>query len=113
MRTLIWVGSSGLRLKRCAPHSAQKHFSKPPSGWRQALTSSSPATSRNVRPSIRTCADAAVPVRRWHRVQWQYPASWAGSVSSKRTPPHRQPPEVEGSVSSDLEDVEAVAADLQ
>ena len=29
---LICVGSSGLRLNRCAPHSRQKHFSNPPSG---------------------------------------------------------------------------------
>ena len=42
--------------------------------------------------------EAAVPVRRWQRVQWQYPAARAGSVSSKRTPPHRQRPVIEGSV---------------
>jgi predicted phosphodiesterase len=36
--------------------------------------------------------DAAVPVRRWQRLQWQYPAETSGSVTSKRTPPHRQPP---------------------
>jgi hypothetical protein len=27
-------------------------------------------------------ADAAVPVRRWQRVQWQYPAETGGSVTS-------------------------------
>jgi hypothetical protein len=26
--------------------------------------------------------DAAVPVRRWQRVQWQYPADWGGAVTS-------------------------------
>jgi hypothetical protein len=53
-----WVESSGLRLKRCAPHSRQKNFS-------------SPCSNRNVRPSIRACAEAARPVRRWQRVQGQ------------------------------------------
>src|SRR2546422_5926827 len=41
---------------------------------------------------MRACADAAAPVRRWQRVQWQYPADTSGSETSKRTPPHRQPP---------------------
>ena len=41
---------------------------------------------------MRACAEAAVPVRRWQRVQWQYPADSSGSVTSKRTPPQRQPP---------------------
>jgi hypothetical protein len=35
------------------------------------LTSSSPWSNLKVRPSIRACAEAAVPVRRWQRVQWQ------------------------------------------
>jgi hypothetical protein len=60
-----------LRLNRCDPHSRQKHFSKPPSGWRQHFKSSVPLSSRNVRPSILAWAEDAVPVRRWHRVQWQ------------------------------------------
>jgi hypothetical protein len=30
---------------------------------------SSPCSNRNVRPSIRACAEAARPVRRWQRVQ--------------------------------------------
>ncbi len=67
---LICVGSSGLRLKRCAPHSRQKHLAKP-SGGSQHATCSSPASSRKVRPSIRAYADIAPPVRRWQRVQWQ------------------------------------------
>ena len=71
MRTLIWLGSSGLRLNRCEPHTPQKHFSKPPSGWRQVRSACSPASSLKVRPSILACADTAEPVRRWQRVQWQ------------------------------------------
>jgi purine-binding chemotaxis protein CheW len=42
--------------------------------------------------TMRACADAAVPVRRWQRVQWQYEANCGASLTSKRTPPHRQPP---------------------
>ncbi len=42
--------------------------------------------------AIRACADAPVPVLRWHRVQWQYPALSGRSVTSKRTPPHMQCP---------------------
>ena len=52
---------------------------------------------------MRADGAAAVPVRRWQRVQWQYPAETSGSVTSKRTPPHMQPP-VRGS--------EAIAATL-
>ena len=68
---LICAESSGLRLKRCEPQIPQKHFSNPPSGWRHAASDSSPAVRRNVRPSMRACAEDAVPVRRWQRVQWQ------------------------------------------
>jgi hypothetical protein len=35
---------------------------------------------------------APVPVRRWHRWQWQYTATTSGSVTSKRMPPQLQPP---------------------
>jgi hypothetical protein len=41
-----------------------------------------------------------VPVRRWHRVQWQYPASNSGSVISNRTDPHRQPPVVASDIAA-------------
>ena len=41
---------------------------------------------------MRTLAEAAVPVRRWQRVQWQYDAESGASVTSNRTPPQRQPP---------------------
>jgi hypothetical protein len=33
--------------------------------------SSSPAVMRSDPEAIRADAEAAVPVRRWHRVQWQ------------------------------------------
>jgi hypothetical protein len=42
--------------------------------------------------STRAFADAAVPVRRWQRVQWQYDAETNGAVSSKRTAPHPHEP---------------------
>lgn len=42
--------------------------------------------------TIRADTAAALPVRRWQRVQWQYAADTSGSVISKRTPPQRQPP---------------------
>jgi len=33
-----------------------------------------------------------VPVRRWQRVQWQYPAMTGGAVISQRAFPQKQPP---------------------
>jgi len=56
------------------------------------LTSSSPCRKRSEPGSIRACADAAVPDRRWQRVQWQYVIETGGSASSNRTPPQRHPP---------------------
>ena len=67
-RTLIWEGSAGLRLKRLEPHSPQKSFSKPPAG-RYERTDSSPSSSLRAAPSIRACAEAALPVLRRHREQ--------------------------------------------
>ncbi len=43
---------------------------------------------------MRACAEVAPPVRRWQRVQWQYPAWRGASLSSNRTAPHRQPPPI-------------------
>ena len=60
-------GVVGVAAEEVRPHSPQKHFSKPPSAWRHARTSSSPWTNRKVRPSMRACADAAPPVRFWQR----------------------------------------------
>jgi hypothetical protein len=55
----------------------QKHFGQPPLG-RYSPTSSAPATMRNDPGTVRACAEAAVPVRRWQRVQWQYDAETSG-----------------------------------
>ena len=81
MRTLQIV-PSGCRLKSAPPQSAQKHFSKPWSGGCQPRTSSAPWTNRSDPGAMRTCTDAAVPVLRWQRVQWQYVIFWSGSVIS-------------------------------
>jgi len=48
----------------------EKCFSKPPSGA-HARTRSAPATIVKEPGATRACAEAAVPVRRWQRVQWQ------------------------------------------
>src|ERR1700758_3288830 len=90
-RTLPISPVSGERLQSALPHSVQKHFGQPSSGL-NAFTRSSPASSRNDPGASLACADAAVPVRRWHRVQWQYPALRGRSDTSKRTPPHMQCP---------------------
>jgi hypothetical protein len=37
---------------------------------------------RNAPGATRAWADAAVPLRRWQRVQWQYEAETRGSVTS-------------------------------
>jgi hypothetical protein len=73
---------SGLRLKSWLPQFEQKHFSKPSSGGFQPLTSSSPWTKRSEPGAMRACGDAAVPVRRWQRVQWQYVIASNGAVIS-------------------------------
>ena len=70
MRTVICAGSAWLWLKSAEPHSGQKSFAHP-SGGRNARTTSSPCTKRRLPGSISAWAEAAVPVRRWHRVQWQ------------------------------------------
>ena len=67
---LISRASVGLRLNRLDPQSAQKSFSKPRSGA-NARTRCSPSVTRRRSPSTRTCTEAAVPVRRLQRVQWQ------------------------------------------
>ena len=64
------AGSAWLWLKSAEPHSGQKSFAHP-SGGRNARTTSSPCTMRRLPGSISACAEAAVPVRRWQRVQWQ------------------------------------------
>ena len=64
------TGGSPPRLKRAEPQSPQKTFSAPPSGS-QERRCSSPETTVNDSGDVRPLADAAVPVRRWQRVQWQ------------------------------------------
>jgi Rrf2 family protein len=93
-------------IEQTEAHAVQKHFGQPSSGA-YAFTSSSPASIRNEPGATRACADAAVPVLRWHRVQWQYPALSGRSVTSKLTPPHRQWP-VYGGPLTPLHDNQAV-----
>src|SRR5438094_7538731 len=90
-RTLFTSGSSGLWLHSAPPQAEQKCF-ETPSGGSYARISSSPERIRSEPGAIRALAAAAVPVRRWQRVQWQYPAETSASVISNRTPPQRQPP---------------------
>lgn len=74
-------GFAGSRLKSAEPQSSQNDFAKPPSGA-QTWTCSSPATIRKAPGATRPFADAAAPVRRWQRVQWQYEAETSGSSIS-------------------------------
>lgn len=90
-RTLPTSPVSGLWLHSALPQVEQNDFAQPSSGV-YVFTSSSPVSRRNDPGASRACADAAVPVRRWHRVQWQYPADSGRSITSKRTPPHMQCP---------------------
>jgi hypothetical protein len=70
MRTLITSGSFWLWLQRAPPQLEQNSFAKP-SGGRHALISSSPERIRRDPGAMSADAAAAVPVRRWQRVQWQ------------------------------------------
>ena len=69
-RTEITSGSTGLRLQSADPQAEQNTFGNPPGGS-YARKSSSPEMIRSEPGTIRADADAAVPVRRWQRVQWQ------------------------------------------
>ena len=89
---LFSSGSPGLWLQRCPPHAEQNTFLNPWSGGSYDRRSSSPESTRSDPGSIRAEIAAAVPVRRWQRVQWQYPAETSGALTSNRTPPQRQPP---------------------
>jgi hypothetical protein len=57
-------------VKIAEPHSPQNHFSCPSDGF-HAFSADSPLTIRNVPGTTAALAEAAVPVRRWQRVQWQ------------------------------------------
>ncbi len=81
MRTPIRSGSSGCRLHNAPPQLEQKHFANPSSGC-QHCTSSSPWVIRNEPGATRAEHAAADPVRRWQRLQWQYPAEMSGSAIS-------------------------------
>jgi hypothetical protein len=63
-------GWLGLRPKIDDPQTPQNHFS-PPSGGCHVRSYSSPATILNAPGAGCAEADAAVPVRRWQRRQWQ------------------------------------------
>ena len=66
----MYSSAPGGRLKSAEPQRPQKIFSKPPSGA-HTCSSFSPAVTRTAPGAARAFADAAVPVRRWQRVQWQ------------------------------------------
>ena len=70
IRIPIVSGWLGFEPNIAEPHSPQNHFSPPPSGFhtRRRLH---PATMRNAPGAGCACADDAVPVRRWQRLQWQ------------------------------------------
>jgi hypothetical protein len=53
------------------PHKPQNHFSPCPSEGFHIRRCSRPAVIRKLSEDGCACADAAEPVRRWHRVQWQ------------------------------------------
>src|SRR5262245_59285297 len=91
-RTDLISGSSWLWLHSAEPHAEQNTLEKPSSGGSHERSSSSPETRVSEPGTIRADADAAVPVLRWQRVQWQYPDETSGSEISKRTSPQRQPP---------------------
>ena len=52
------------------PQSPQNHFSPPPSGC-QTRSRSSPATILNAPGAGWALGEAAAPLRRWQRRQWQ------------------------------------------
>ena len=69
-RTTSTSGSSPGRLQSALPQTEQKSFVAP-SGGSNAWISSSPLSTRSDPGTITAFTDAAVPVRRWQRVQWQ------------------------------------------
>ena len=81
-----------MRLNRAEPQSPQKNLAAPPAGGSHERMRSSPCTMVNASGVVRPLTEAAVPVRRWQRVQWQYIEATNGSLTSKRTAPQLQPP---------------------
>ena len=70
MRTAICSWSWGLRLKSAEPQFEQNAFSKPSSGAVEG-DQVGPLVTWNEPVAGRALIAAAVPVRRWHLVQWQ------------------------------------------
>ena len=62
LRVLAPQRPAAVRAEAFRPAVARRLYSR---------ISSSPASRRNEPGAMRACADAAVPVRRWQRVQWQ------------------------------------------
>lgn len=69
-RTLITAGSVWLWAQSAPPQAEQNTLANP-SGGRYARMSSSPATVRSEPGATRAETAAALPVRRWQRLQWQ------------------------------------------
>jgi hypothetical protein len=70
MRMPIGSAWLGLRAKSDEPHVPQNHFSPPPSGF-QTRSWPSPAMIRNVSAAGWALGEAAAPLLRWQRRQWQ------------------------------------------
>jgi hypothetical protein len=64
-------GWLGFDPKMADPQSPQNHFSPQPSGGFHILSFSRPEPMRKLPGAGCACAEAAAPVRRWHRLQWQ------------------------------------------
>jgi hypothetical protein len=77
IRTEITSRSEGFCAQSAPPHAEQNTFDQPSGGSKDAI-SSSPLVTRNEPGATSAETAAAVPVRRWHRVQWQYPAETSG-----------------------------------
>lgn len=69
-RTITISPVSGSRANSADPHSPQKVLESPPGGV-QSRRCSSPAISLSEPGASFAEAWAAVPLRRWQRVQWQ------------------------------------------
>src|SRR4051794_38732351 len=89
---LISSAFSGWVVSTWLPHSPQNSLIQPPSPGSQRRTSASPSVIRKEPGTVNALTENADPVRRWHRLQWQYSEPRSGSVTSKRTPSHMQPP---------------------
>ncbi len=70
IRTLIGSSAPGIWANSDEPQRPQKSLAAP-SGGSHRRTSSLPATMRSDPGARRALGDAAVPERRWQRVQWQ------------------------------------------